>query len=224
MDNHYHLVVQTVEPTLSRGMRQLNGVYGQRFNRRHNRIGHLFQGRFKASLIERGSYLMEVIRYTLLNPVRAGAVETPSAWRWSSYRTTVEMNSKSPFLARDLVLELFAASETEAVIRFKSFLSAGVQRGVEEVAPSPVSGSRAFVAASLCERKEISSPEVPRIERVPREAIRLHRPWADNHFYAAFMQGLSMREIAALAGCHYSTVSRRVARYERVLHAVACKT
>ena len=73
MTNHYHLVIETPEGNLSRGMRQLNGVYTMYFNRRHRTVGHVFQGRFKAILVERESYLLEVCRYVVLNPVRAGS-------------------------------------------------------------------------------------------------------------------------------------------------------
>ena len=88
MGNHYHLMVETPEATLSRGMRQLNGVYTLGFNRRHGRVGHLFQGRFKAILVERESHLLELIRYVALNPVRAGLVAAPQEWKWNSYRAT----------------------------------------------------------------------------------------------------------------------------------------
>jgi REP element-mobilizing transposase RayT len=76
MTNHYHLLIETLEPTLSRGMRQLNGVYTQEFNRRHRRTGHVFQGRFKAILVERDAYLLELARYVVLNPVRAKMVRS----------------------------------------------------------------------------------------------------------------------------------------------------
>ena len=74
MDNHYHLMIETTEANLSAGMRQLNGVYTQRFNRRHRRVGHVFQGRFKAIVVDRDSYLLELCRYVVLNPVRARMV------------------------------------------------------------------------------------------------------------------------------------------------------
>ena len=80
MDNHYHIVVETVEPNLSKGMRQLNGVYTQYFNRTHNRIGHVYQGRYKAILVEKESYLLELARYVVLNPVRAGMVKKIDHW------------------------------------------------------------------------------------------------------------------------------------------------
>ncbi|NVK43915.1 MAG: transposase [Oceanospirillaceae bacterium] len=71
MGNHYHLLIETPEGNLSQGMRQLNGVYTQRFNRQHRRVGHLLQGRYKAILVEKDAYLLELARYIVLNPVRA---------------------------------------------------------------------------------------------------------------------------------------------------------
>jgi len=78
-------VIETPDGNLSKGMRQLNGVYTQASNRRHGRIGHLFQGRYKAILVDRDAYLLELTRYVVLNPVRAGMVAHPGDWRWSSY-------------------------------------------------------------------------------------------------------------------------------------------
>lgn len=86
MSNHYHIVVETVEGNLSSGMRQLNGVYTQRFNATHQRVGHVFQGRYKGILVEKDSYLLELSRYVVLNPVRANMVINAGKWRWSSYR------------------------------------------------------------------------------------------------------------------------------------------
>jgi putative transposase len=79
MDNHYHLVVETPDANLSQGMRQLNGVYTQAYNRRHRRVGHLFQGRFKGILVQKESHFLEVCRYVVLNPVAAGHRKTSSA-------------------------------------------------------------------------------------------------------------------------------------------------
>lgn len=89
MGNHYHFVLHTRRANLSALMRQVNGVYTQSFNRRHGKVGHLFQGRFKAILVDRESYLLEVCRYVELNPVRAGMVVAPGDWPWSSYRAHV---------------------------------------------------------------------------------------------------------------------------------------
>ena len=71
MGNHYHLLIETSSPTLSKGMKFLNGTYTQYYNRQHQRVGHVFQGRFKAILVQKDSYLLELARYIALNPVRA---------------------------------------------------------------------------------------------------------------------------------------------------------
>jgi len=86
MSNHYRFVVETPDGNLSKGMRQLNGVYTQHANRRHGVVGHMFQGRFKAILVEKDSYLLELSWYVALNPVRAGMVSNASERAWSSYR------------------------------------------------------------------------------------------------------------------------------------------
>ena len=206
MENHYHLVVQTLEPTLSTGMRELNGVYARRFNLRHERVGHLFQGRFKASLVESEGHLAEVMRYTLLNPVRSGLAEDPSDWTWSSWSTHFGVD-------REALAELLGSHEQMAEFRPESLIEGLDCRS--EIAPSPVSGSRSFVAARITEQPPPLPPEVSVLERIPSKAIRMHRPWTDEQFYSAYLFGLSMREIAALADCHYSTVSRRVNRHEQ---------
>ena len=82
MDNHYHLLVETPDANLSKGMRQLNGMYTQIFNRAHHRVGHVFQGRYKAILIDKDSYLLELSRYIVLNPVRARMVRSAEEWPW----------------------------------------------------------------------------------------------------------------------------------------------
>lgn len=82
MDNHYHLLVETPEGNLSKGMRHLNGVYTQRFNQNHARVGHVFQGRYKAILVQKESYLLELARYIVLNPVRARMVRSAKDWPW----------------------------------------------------------------------------------------------------------------------------------------------
>lgn len=86
MGNHYHLLVETPDANLSAGMRQLNGVYTQLANRAHGRVGHVFQGRFKAIAVDKDNYLLEQARYVVLNLVRAGMVADAADWPWSSYR------------------------------------------------------------------------------------------------------------------------------------------
>jgi putative transposase len=107
MDNHYHLLIETPEPNLVKGMRRLNGVYTQAFNRRHRRVGHLFQGRYKAIIVDKDAYLQELCRYIVLNPVRAKAVREPESWRWSSYRATAGEVAAPTWLAAREVQALF---------------------------------------------------------------------------------------------------------------------
>ena len=85
MNNHYHFVIRTDKPNLSRLMRHVNGVYTQLYNRRHGASGNLFRGRFKAIIVDRNAYFLEVCRHVDLNPVRAGSVRAPHRWPWSSY-------------------------------------------------------------------------------------------------------------------------------------------
>ncbi len=97
MENHYHLMIETPEANLTKGMRHLNGVFTQRSNRRHKRSGHLFQGRYKAILVDRDSYFLELARYIVLNPVRAAMVKHPRLWVWSSYGTTIGTSHRRSF-------------------------------------------------------------------------------------------------------------------------------
>lgn len=102
MSNHYHLLVETHEGTLGQGTRQLNGVYTQRFNRRHRRVGHVFQGRYKAILVNKESHLLELARYIVLNPVRAAMVRSARDWPWSSYRATAGFAQGPAWLRKNL--------------------------------------------------------------------------------------------------------------------------
>ena len=101
MTNRYHFVVETPDANLSGGMRQLNGIYTQQVNRRHGLVGHLFQGRFKTILVERDAYLLELSRYVVLNPVRAGMVSQANEWAWSSYGAIVGLESPPTWLETD---------------------------------------------------------------------------------------------------------------------------
>ena len=127
MDNHYHLMIQTPDGNLSKGMRQLNGVYTQASNRRHQRAGHLFQGRFKAILVDSDAYLLELSRYVVLNPVRAGVVKKPADWPWSSYRASVGLEPAAPWLAVDGLLTQFAKRRSLAQQRYAQFVAEGIK-------------------------------------------------------------------------------------------------
>jgi putative transposase len=114
MTNHYHLVVETPEANLAQGMRQLNGVYTQYVNRTHRRIGHVFQGRYKAILVERDAYLVELSRYVVLNPVRAGMVSLPGEWPWSSWGAMMGQTPSPEWLETRWLLRQFSEDEVRA--------------------------------------------------------------------------------------------------------------
>lgn len=126
MTNHYHLLVETPEPNLSAGMRHLNGVYTQHVNRTHGHVGHVFQGRYKAVLVEREAHLLELARYIVLNPVRAGMVGCASEWRWSSRRQMLEPTGSPSWLCCDALLQMFGRHRQEAVMAYEDFVRAGV--------------------------------------------------------------------------------------------------
>jgi REP element-mobilizing transposase RayT len=122
MDNHYHLLIETPEANLVRGMRRLNGVYTQSFNRRHGRVGHVFQGRYKAILVDKENYLLELCRYIVLNPVRAKIVTTAEKWPWSSYRATAGEIASPKWLAADKVVSFFSGRRSN----YRRFVTEGI--------------------------------------------------------------------------------------------------
>jgi len=218
MTNHYHLLVETVDPTLSRGMRQLNGVYTQQFNRRHRRTGHVFQGRYKAILVERDAYLLELARYVVLNPVRAKMVRTAKDWPWSSYRATAGIGVAPPLVTTDWILEQFDSSKKKAQAAYREFVSAGRGASVWESLRGQIYlGSDEFIEQHA-PSGSANLPEIPRVQRL------VDRPTLDTVVTSskdvagvakAYLEyGYTMNEIAAHLDVHYSTVSRRLRQYK----------
>lgn len=126
MNNHYHLFIETPEASLASGMRRLNGVYTQAFNRRHGRVGHVFQGRYKAIVVDKESYGLELCRYIVLNPVRARMVKRPQDWHWSSYRANAGLSSSPEWLDVDWLLRQFAARLDRAREAYRRFVYEGI--------------------------------------------------------------------------------------------------
>ena len=126
MPNHYHLLIQTLHANRGAGMRHLNGSYAQRFNARYDGSGHVFQGPYRAVEVRRGSHLLEVCRYIVLNPVRAALCHEVSDWRWSSYRATAGLDPAPPFMAISDVLAQFGASRDRSVRAYRGFIQDGV--------------------------------------------------------------------------------------------------
>jgi putative transposase len=126
MDNHYHLLLETPAGNLSTAMWHLNGIYTQRFNKKHHRTGHLFQGRFKAIVVEKESYLKELCRYVVLNPVRARMVKGPGDWKWSSYRATAGMEKAEPWLETGWILGQFGKTQKQGQKAYRAFVADGI--------------------------------------------------------------------------------------------------
>lgn len=226
MSNHYHLVVETPQANLSDGMRQLNGVYTQRSNTRHGRCGHVFQGRFHAVLMERQTHLLEVVRYVVLNPVRAGLVTDPAHWRWSSYRMTTGITRPPPWLDTQWTLAQFGNLHAHAVARYVRFVQAGIA-GQAQGAPGPhpsAIGSPNFVMAALTKgHLAVHNRDLTEISRasrcVPAPSLAQFQSLYPNRSDAmakAYATGsYSMREIANHFGVHRTTVSKAVGSLER---------
>ena len=165
MSNHYHMVLQTPQPNLSRGMQWLNGRYAQWFNRRHDRSGHLFQGRFDGRLVEKESYLLTVARYVVLNPVRAGLVAHPGDWRWSSYRQTAGIDTPETWLAASDLLASFGGATPHGCREYVAFVDQSDQ-------PSPWTH---LVGQIYLGNAEWVSEIQERIAAAPRSAEHPHQ-------------------------------------------------
>jgi len=221
MDDHYHLMVETPDGNLSAGMRHLNGVYTQWFNRRHGQGGPVFQGRFKAIVVERKSYLLELCRYVVLNPVRTGRVKRVDRYPWSSYRATAGLETAPGWLTSDWILEQFGRQRRRAQGRYAEFVQAGIG------AASPWAGLRRqvllggerFVARLTPRLREQAGVRgIPRRRRSGRRPslgvmFRAKDAWSRPERNAVFRQayfehGYKLAEIADVAGVHFTTVSK----------------
>lgn len=218
MTNHYHLLVETPDANLSLGMRQLNGVYTQRFNRGHNRVGHVFQGRYKAILVEKESYLLELARYIVLNPVRARMVRSVKHWPWSSYRTTAGFVTKPKWLEIDWILSAFGRNKGRAQELYREYVSEGRNQPApwEQLVNQIYLGSEAFVAQAqdlLEQDKDLSEVPAPQKRPVPKLLAEYERQgkYRNHAILLAYQSGgYSMKQIGDYFDLHYSRVSRIV--------------
>jgi len=221
MDNHYHLLIETPNGNLSRGMRQLNGVYTQRFNSSHGSGGRVFQGRFKAILVERDGFLLELCRYIVLNPLRLKAVKNIGRYRWSSYRATAGEVQSLAWLNTDWVLSHFGRSSSVAQRKYVEFVVAGINL------PSPLGnvkaqvllGSAAFVKKmkqrlltkvdikkSVRDKKRIKRPSLSSLFPLK---VRKEKSLRNDAIKRAYQEyGYTMAAIADAAQIHFSTVSK----------------
>ena len=225
MTNHYHLLIETPEGNLSLGMRQLNGVYTQLFNKYHGRNGHLFQGRYKAILIQKDSHLLEVCRYVVLNPVRARMVDGPELWKWSSYLATAGQAKSHPCLTTDWVLGQFSGKRGKAESEYRQFIRWGIG---EETIWTAVRGQALLGEDDFVEtlvdhlRKHQDIPEIPRSQRYStRPALSKLLPESKN----ADQRKLKKKLIEAVEkyGYHQSQLARHLAVHRSTISRWLCE-
>lgn len=239
MDNHYHLLIETPEGNLVSGMRRLNQVYTQRFNRRHARVGHVLQGRYKSILVDKQSYLLELCRYVVLNPVRAGMARSARDWRWSSYRATAGLAPAPGWLDVDWVWGQFGRRRSLAITAYRRF----VQEGIKAPAPWRSLRGQIWLGDEPFRDRMRRYLKDKDLDAVPREQVEPTRPDAesvlqnvsetfsvprehllDRSHQQAFQTAiyllrravnLSLKQTSALAGVSPSRVSRIQSDIER---------
>lgn len=220
MTNHYHLMVETIEGNLSQGMRQLNGIYTQRVNRRHGLVGHVLQGRYKAILVQKEAYLLTLARYIVLNPVRAGMVGSPDHWQWSSHCLTLGERDQPEWLSTDWLLLQFGSSREEATGRYRQYVLDGVgaESPLTKVQHQLLLGDDDFVAAH---RNTKPAEELSAIVKVQRRMSamtldqyqRAYNSRDEAMARAYWSTAYTMTDIGVYFGVKYSTVSRAVVRF-----------
>ncbi len=237
MDNHYHLLIETPEANLSKAMRHLNGVYTQKHNRGNRRVGHLFQGRYKAILVEKGSHLLELCRYVVLNPVRAKMAKHPKEWKWSSYHATAGRDKKEPWLTTDWILGQFGNSRSKAQKKYRQFVQDGMKAKKtpwEDLSGIYYGGEglKKQLKGLLRRKDDLEIPMAHKrldrrtaeevIERIARkykvktaEMLRVTRRPNEARDAAVWLlrreAGLGLKEIGERLGVRYSAVGNRMA-------------
>lgn len=227
MGNHYHLVVETRESNLSRGMKHLNGVYTQAFNATNQRTGHVFEGRYKAILVDKERYFLEVCRYVVLNSVRAGIAAHPADWKWSSYIETSRgtENILSNIISSDEVVSRFdtGTGMADAVKRYTGFVMDGVNR---PAIWRDLKGNMLLGGDDFCEKLSARFQPFREARGITRAQRFADRPPLEKLFHnlnggkrlrnkmihdAAQKYGYSQREIAGAVKLHRSVVGRIIA-------------
>jgi REP-associated tyrosine transposase len=237
MENHYHLLIETGRLGLNRALRYLNGVYTQAFNRRHKRVGHLFQGRYKAILVEKESYLLELSRYIHLNPWRVKAGVDPFKYRWSSLASYVGTRAVPSWLTVREITSHFGGNGSKG---YGNFVREGIQWGIrtpwEEVRAQAVMGSEGFIEEvmerhvrrkgkkEVARRRELVGikPEaimaaVGKYYGMKREELKGRgQRYTEPRYVASYLMRryglMGLREIGERVGLHFSAVGNAVQR------------
>jgi putative transposase len=221
MENHYHLLIETPEGNLSIGMRQLNGVYTQSFNRRHDRVGHLLQGRFQAALIQKDSHLLEACRYIVWNPVRAKLVKKAEEWKWSSYRATAGRSKPHPCLTTNWILGQLGDTQEGEEREYRKFVQEGIH---QESIWKGVKGQSILGREDFVRRLRPYLQRYSKVPEIPKEQRFLSRPSLEDLFAGRTLQhrgrrnekikeaverhGYRQREVADHLSMHFTSISR----------------
>ncbi|MBF0470975.1 MAG: transposase [Gammaproteobacteria bacterium] len=217
LDDHYHLLLETPDGNLSRGMRYLNGVYTQRYQLRHGKKGSLFQGRFKAIIIDRKPYYQRLIRHIVLNPVRIGKVDKAKGWRWSSHRTLLDLTPVPIWFPRKTVLKEFGKPKKDALKRYKRFIAASnteptpwgdLKKQIYLGSSDFIAKTEAMVAAGALPQRSHNQQRPPPLSLSKYEKRAANRNEAIVMAYTS--GGYRLHEIGEHFSLHYSTVSRIV--------------
>jgi REP element-mobilizing transposase RayT/AraC-like DNA-binding protein len=219
MPNHYHLVVETVDAGLARGIQYLNGRYSQYFNQRHKRVGHVFQGRYHTVLCTKDSQLMELARYVVLNPVRAGLVSLPEHWEWSSHLAACGAVAEPDWLELNPTFSSFSADPEHAKAAYRQFVHSSLN------APNPLrlATNSLLLGDVQFDRNAVSACGSPaelrrdhrKLTALPLEEYFVRYADRNEAMSRAFRStAYSMGEIAQFVGVSIRTVSRAVSDFE----------
>ena len=200
------------------GKTMTKAVYSQAYNRRHNKVGHLFQGRYKAILVDEDAYLLELVRYIVLNPVKAMMVKEVEDWKWSSYRATTGESPSPGWLSVDSVLAQFSPQRKRAIQKYKAFVTDGLKNGPiwAQLNHQIYLGDAEFVEQMQTHLKnDQADVQIPKIQKrsVPKplmdyESEALNRDQAITEAYAS--GGYSYQEIGDYFGLHFTRVGKIV--------------
>jgi len=222
MGNHFHLLLETVEGNLSQGMRQLNGLYTQHFNRHHKLVGHLFQGRYQSILVQKESYLLELTRYVVLNPLRANVVRRLEDWPWSSHRFFMGEADAPQWLDTNWLLGHFGTTQGLAAPKYYDFVMAGLgcKSPLKQVSHQLILGDNRFVEFHHNLMGKASLRDVSKAQRravaLPLAEYRSQFLLRDEAMARAYHStAFTMAQIGDYFGVSPTTVARAVQRFEQ---------
>lgn len=221
MPNHYHLLVQTIDPNLSEGMRQLNGIYTQKYNFRHDRYGHVFQGRYKSILVDLDDYKYQIIRYIALNPVRAKLTISPYKYKWSSHLEMLNKQKPSGCLHTQKALKLFDKNNTRAREIYKEYIGSKID---DEDLKENIHGGIVLGGIEFMEKIKKYIQDKKDIKDISKKERFAHRPKLIEIFKniknkeernkkiagAHLKYGYSLSEIGRELNMHHSSIGKIV--------------